>query len=382
MADGIDKALADAVASGDVHGVVAAAATDKGVIYQGAHGVRALGDAQPMTLDTVMRLFSMTKAITATAAMQQVERGTLSLDGPIADVLPQLARPQVLEGFDAAGKPILRPARTPITLRHLLTHTAGFGYENWNGDIQKYMQVTGLPGLPTGKLESLNAPLTFDPGTRWQYSISIDWAGRAVEAVSGKDLEAYFRDHIFTPLGMRDTSFRLRPDQQARRATPHARQPDGKLQTMALVRSEEPEFLGGGGGLFGTVPDYLAFVRALLANGGGLVKPETFAEMARNNMGDIFVETLQSFVPAMSLDANLFPDIPQKWGLSFSINTKPTPEGRAAGSLAWAGLGNLYFWIDPLKRIAGVWGTQILPFCDTKSVKAFKAFEKAVYDSL
>ncbi|MGE0424935.1 MAG: serine hydrolase domain-containing protein [Reyranellaceae bacterium] len=382
MTDRIDKALADAVGSADVHGIVAAAASDQGVIYQGAHGVRALGDAQPMTLDTVMRLFSMTKAITATAAMQLVERGKLSLDTPISAVLPQLANPQVLEGFDAADKPILRPAKSPITLRQLLTHTAGFGYENWNGDIQKYMKVTGLPGLPTAKLESLNAPLTFDPGTRWQYSIAIDWAGRAVEAASGQDLEAYFHDHIFAPLGMRDTSFRLRPDQQARRATPHARQPDGKLQTMALVRSEEPEFLGGGGGLFGTVPDYLAFVRALLADGGGLVKPETFAEMARNNMGDIFVETLKSFVPAMSLDANLFPDIPQKWGLSFSINTRPTPEGRSAGSLAWAGLGNLYFWIDPVKRVAGVWGTQILPFCDTKSVKAFKAFEKAVYDSL
>ena len=382
MTDRIDKALADAVGSGDVHGIVAAAASDRGVIYQGAHGVRTLGDAQPMTMDTVMRLFSMTKAITATAVMQLVERGKLSLDAPIAEVLPQLANPQVLEGFDAADRPILRPARTPITLRQLLTHTAGFGYENWNGDLQKYMKVTGLPGLPTGKLESLNAPLTFDPGTRWQYSISIDWAGRAVEVASGQDLEAYFRDHIFAPLDMRDTSFRLRPDQQARRATPHARQPDGKLQTMALVRSEEPEFFGGGGGLFGTIPDYLAFVRALLAQGGGLVKPETFAEMARNSMGDIFVETLKSFVPAMSLDANLFPDIPQKWGLSFSINTRPTPEGRAAGSLAWAGLGNLYFWIDPVKRVAGVWGTQILPFCDTKSVNAFKAFEKAVYDAL
>lgn len=382
MADRINKALADAVGSGDVHGVVAAAATDSGVIYQGAHGVRALGEAQPMTLDTVMRLFSMTKAITAMAAMQQVELGRLKLDAPIADILPQLANPEVLEGFGPGDTPILRPAKGRITLRQLLTHTAGFGYENWNGDLQKFMRVTGLPGLPTGKLESLNAPLTFDPGTRWQYSISIDWAGRAVEAVTGKDLEAYFRDHIFSPLGMRDTSFRLRPDQQARRATPHARQPDGKLQTMALVRSEEPEFLGGGGGLFGTVPDYLAFVRALLANGGGLVRPDTFAGMARNNMGDIDVETLKSFVPAMSLDANLFPDIPQKWGLSFSINTRPTPEGRAAGSLAWAGLGNLYFWIDPTKRVAGVWGTQILPFCDTKSVKAFKAFEKAVYESL
>jgi CubicO group peptidase (beta-lactamase class C family) len=382
MADRIDKALADAVAGGDVHGVVAAAATDKGVVYQGAHGVRALGGTQPMTLDTVMRLFSMTKAITATAAMQQVERGRLSLDGPIADVLPQLANPLVLEGFDANDKPILRPAKSPITLRQLLTHTAGFGYENWNGDIQKYMQVTGLPGLPTGKLESLNAPLTFDPGTRWQYSISIDWAGRAVEAVSGQDLEAYFRRHIFAPLGMNDTSFRLRPDQQARRVTQHARQADGTLRTMTLVRAEEPEFLGGGGGLFGTIPDYLAFVRALLANGGGLVKPETFAEMARNNMGDLFVETLKTFVPAMSVDANLFPDIPQKWGLSFSINTRATPEGRAAGSLAWAGLGNLYFWIDPTKRVAGVWGTQILPFCDAGSVRAFKAFETAVYDSL
>ncbi len=382
MTRAIDDLLTAAVASGDVPGVVAMAATDSGIVYQGAFGRRTLDKPEPMGFDTTLRMFSMTKAITGAAAMQLVEQGRLSLDAPIAGLLPELAAPKVLEGFDAAGQPRLRPAKGAITLRQLLTHTAGFGYETWNADIKRYQEVTGIPGLSSGKLASMNMPLTFDPGTAWEYSISIDWVGRAVEAGSGMDLETYFKRHIFAPLGMKDTVFIQSDDQRARRATVHQREADGGLRPMVLDRPDRGEFFGGGGGLFGTVPDYLAFTRALLAGGAPLVKPETMAEMARNSIGDIDVVPLRSYVPERSVLADFWPGMRQKWGLTFLINTETTPQGRAPGSLSWAGLGNLFFWIDPTRRVTGVFATQVLPFFDPRTMRVFRDFEAAVYRSL
>ena len=147
--------------------------------------------------------------------MQLVEQGKLSLDQPISPVLPELASAQVLEGFDASGAPKLRPARRPITLRHLLTHTAGFTYDIWNANTPRYAKLTGIPGIITCKNDALRTPLAFDPGERWEYGINIDWAGKAVERVSGQKLGPYFQEHLFGPLGMSSTGFRLNPSQRA-----------------------------------------------------------------------------------------------------------------------------------------------------------------------
>src|SRR5262245_50508714 len=203
----IDGALRQAVDTKDVPGVVAMAATDKGLLYEGAFGTRVLGDGAPMTRDTVFRIASMTKAITSVAAMQMVEQGKLTLDGPLPNIDPALSSPQVLEGFDAAGAPQLRPAKRPITLRHLLTHTAGFSYEVWDPNTVRYVKVSGMPSMASGKVAALRMPLVFDPGDKWEYGVNIDWAGRLVEALSGQTLDAYFRDKIFTPLGMQDTAY-------------------------------------------------------------------------------------------------------------------------------------------------------------------------------
>ncbi len=328
----------------------------------------------------------MTKAITAAGAMQQVEEGKLALDAPISDILPQLRSPQVFEGFDASGKAKLRPAKRAITLRHLLTHTAGFSYDIWNADLGKYMEQNGIPGVITCENAALTTPLTFDPGDRWDYGINIDWAGKAVEAVSGKRLEAYLRDRIFAPLGMTDTGFVLRADQRARLAAMHARGADGTLQAIPFELPQEPEFFMGGGGLYGTARDYLRFLNMIL--GGGTVdgvhilKRETVQEMAQNNIGAITVETLKTAMPPFSNDANLFPGMVQKWGLSFCINTEQGPNGRSAGSLAWAGLGNTYFWADPLHNVAGTIMTQTLPFADAKVLDLFGKLERGVYDAL
>ena len=166
------------------------AATREGMVYRGAFGRRMLPDGAPMTADTVFWIASMTKAITSTAAMQLVEQGKLALDEPIAEVLPELAAPQVLEGFDAAGQPRLRPAKRPITLRHLITHTAGFVYDIWNPDIGRYMEQRGIPGIISCQNAALNLPLAFDPGEKWDYGIGIDWTGKAVERASGQSLGA------------------------------------------------------------------------------------------------------------------------------------------------------------------------------------------------
>jgi CubicO group peptidase (beta-lactamase class C family) len=222
-----------------------------------------------MTLDTVFRIASMTKAITSVAAMQVVEQGKLTLDEPVPNIDPALGSPQVLEGFDAAGAPRLRPAKRPITLRHLLTHTAGFSYEVWNANTVRYVKATGMPSTVTGKVAALRLPLVFDPGDKWEYGINIDWVGRLVEAVSGQTLDAYFRDKIFVPLGMKDSGYITSDEQRARQARVHQRQADGSLVPQPLATLSTPEFWSGGGPLYSTGPDYLTFLQMLL-HGGSL----------------------------------------------------------------------------------------------------------------
>jgi methyl acetate hydrolase len=175
----IDGLLKQAVDAKDVPGVVAMAATDRGVLYEGAVGPRALDQTAAMTPDTVFRIASMTKAIATVAAMQLVEQGKLTLDGPVPNIDPTLGSPTVLEGFDAAGALRARPARGPITQRQLLTHTAGFSYDIWDPDTGRYLEVTGMPGRATGKVASLRQPLVFDPGARWLYGINIEWTSPA-----------------------------------------------------------------------------------------------------------------------------------------------------------------------------------------------------------
>ena len=378
----IDQVLKDAVSSGLVPGVTAAAANADGVIYDAAFGRRGLADDAPMTVDTVFRIASMTKAVTGAAAMQMVEKGKLTLDQPAGEILPFLANPRVLDGFDAAGAPRLRPAKGVVTLRNLLTHTAGFVYDTWNADMNRYAAQTNLPAARTGLIAALQAPLGFDPGTRWEYGINIDIAGRMVEVASGQNLEHYFRDHIFAPLGMADTGFDLQPHWKSRLAGTHIRDSHGKLTLFdAPAPAENPEFYPGGGGLFSTSRDYLKFLQALMAGGGTILKPETVALMGQNHMGALNVLPMKTFNPRMSNDCELFPGIDKKWGLSFLINTRDVEGGRRAGSLAWAGINNTYYWLDPTSRVAGVIMTQVLPFADPAVLGLLDRFERAVYSA-
>jgi len=379
----IDKRLRQAAERGDVPGVVAVAATREGPVYEGAFGVRSLSTGAAMTADTVFWIASMTKAVTSTAAMQLAERGRLRLDQPIGELLPELAAPEVLEGFDEAGEPKLRPAKRPITLRHLLTHTAGFAYDIWNPDLVRYQEKKGIPGIISCENRALTTPLTFDPGDKWDYGINIDWVGKAVEKASGQSLEAYFREHIFMPLGMKDTGFKLTAGQRARLVGMHARQGDGTLSTIPFEVPQEPEFQMGGGGLYGTAADYLAFTQAFLHDGRHkgqqILKPETVQAMRENQIGQLAGRRLNTAMPPYSNDAEFFPGMVKKWGIGFMINTEQVPGGRSAGSLTWAGLANTYFWIDPAKGVSGVILTQLIPFADAKVLALYQQFEAATY---
>jgi methyl acetate hydrolase len=381
--DSIAAPLRQAAESGDLPGVAAAAATADGVIFEQGFGTRDLATGSPMTADTVVWIASMTKAITGACAMQLVERGKLSLDGDIATVLPELGRVQVLEGFDADGKPRLRAPKRAMTLRHLLTHTAGYAYDMWNADMVRYLEATGTPSVITCQNAALMLPRASDPGEKWEYGISIDWAGKAVEAVSGQTLARYMQDNIFDPLGMTDTGFKLGEAQRRRLAKIHARTPGGLVSTDTEI-PQDPEFHMGGGGLYSTVGDYLKFAQMILHggtfNGVQVLRPETVALMSLNAMGELGCNPMMTAVPAATNDVAFLAGM--KWGLSFLINPEALPTGRSAGSLAWAGLANSYYWIDPKRGVAGVYATQVLPFFDQKAVAAFEAFETAVYRAL
>jgi methyl acetate hydrolase len=376
----MDDVLERAVTSGRVPGLVAAAADASGVTYEGAFGVREQGSSVPMSLDTVFWIASMTKAVTSVAAMQLVERGEITLDEPLGERYRELASRQVLEGFDAAGEPILRPARGPVTLRQLLTHTAGYSGAYWNPTMKRYMEQNQIAG---SDLAVLGTPLVADPGTIWEYGISTDWVGQIVERISGLRLDVYFEERICGPLGMKDTGFLMPDDQRARLASLHQRQADGSLTVIPHTMRPNPAFLRGAGGLHSTGRDYLRFLRALLhggsLDGAQILHPETVAEMGQNQIGDIDVPVMRTASPQHSYDAEFYPGMRKKWGLAYFITTEDAPTGRSAGSLAWAGLFNTYYWLDPKKRVTGLILTQILPFADPIVLDVFGDFERAIY---
>ena len=383
----IDPVLRDATESAGIPGVVGLAANERGIIYQGAFGRLGVDRPEPMRVDSVFRIASMTKAITGAAIMQLIEQGRIGLEQPAGEIAEQLRNPQVLEGFDAEGKPRLRPARAPITIRHLLTHTSGFSYDLFNADVGRYMQLAGLPSIATCKNDSLRAPLIFDPGTRWEYGISIDWLGKIVQAVSGKPLEDYVADHIAGPLGMRDTTFKPDAALRERMVSAHARQPDGKVVPIAFEFPTDADFVMGGGGLVSTGPDYLRFTRMLLGggtlDGARVLKPETVALMRQNHIGAIDVPTLfKSDNPAMALTAELLPGVTKKWGLSFLLNVEPLPTERGAYSMAWAGVHNTFFWVDPERGVTAVLMMQLLPANDTAVLDTLVRYEVALYQAL
>ncbi|WP_259117846.1 serine hydrolase domain-containing protein [Rhodococcus erythropolis] len=367
-----------------VPGVVAMITDREGNIYEGAAGERTLGSGVPMTLDTTFALFSTTKAITGTAVLQCVEEGLLDLDAPVVTYVPDIGELKVLDGFDAGGNPVLREPKRDITTRMLLLHTAGFGYDFFNESYNRLSQEHGQPSVITCSKAALTTPLLFDPGEKWEYGTNIDWAGQVVESIRGQRLGDVMRERIFEPLEMADTAFTMSPSMKDRLAPIHQRESDGSLTPLiGFELPAEPEVHMGGHGLHGTVGDYTKFIRMWLNDGAGtsgrVLSPETVAAAVQNGLEGQHVGLLPGVLPTLSNDAEFFPGVPKGWAYSFMTNEEVAPTGRPAGSLAWAGLANLYYWIDRQTGVGGFWATQILPFADAGSINGYLEFETAVY---
>jgi len=372
----LDTELQRAVERKDAAGVVVMAADRKGVIYEGAFGVADIGEGRPLKRDAMFRIASMTKAVTSTAAMQLVEQGRFAVDDPVDKYFPEFAKLQVFESFDAAtGNYKLKPATKPVTVRHLFTHTSGLGYPFTSAILRDFKPHAGET-YPVG-------PLLFEPGERWHYGTSVDWLGRLVEKVSGLPLEDYFRQKIFTPLGMPDTSYFVPKDKEARLVTVNRRQPDGSLAKDSV----QPPTAGftpiGGGGLTSTCADYIRFTRMFL-NGGELdgarvLSAASVAQMGQNAIGSIGVPALKAAQPERSEDFSFIADGRDKWGLGFLITADARPGLRSAGSLSWGGINNTYYWLDPTRNITGVILMQFLPFADKRALGVYDIFERGVY---
>ncbi len=383
----LDAILQDAVASEPgVPGVVAMATDRRETIYAGAAGRSRLDGDAAMTPDAVFAIFSTTKAITGTAALQLVEEGRLDLDAPAKTYAPDLGRLHVLDGFGEDGEPRLRAPRREITTRMLLTHTAGFGYDFFNQNYARLAREKGQPSIVSSSKASLMTPLLFDPGERWEYGSNIDWTGQVIEGITGRRLGEVLQTRIFAPLGMTETGFTLTETMRPRLAGMHARHKDGSLAVMDFALPPEPDIHMGGHGLYSTVGDYMRFIRMWLNDGEGahgrVLTRETVRMAAQNHLQGQTVTGLPGVIPTLSNDAEFFPGLKKSWGLTFMINDEDAPTGRPAGSLGWAGLANLFYWIDRRNGIGGFWATQILPFGDAASFTRYLAFEAGLYNAL
>ena len=375
----LDEKLSAAVARGDVPGLVVIAATRDRILYQGVFGKAETGRERPMTADALFRIASMTKAVTSVAAMQLVEQGRFALDDPAEKHLPELANLMVFESFDnATGAYKVRPAAKKVTIRHLFTHTSGLGYGFTSPILRDFKPRDG---------EKYQAgPLLFEPGTQWIYGAGVDWLGKLVERLSGKNLEEYFRERIFTPLGMPDTFYNVPETKQARLVTVHRRQ-DGRADAPLTELPNQPRrpatTFNGGGGLVSTASDYIRFERMILndgtLDGARILSAETVAMMRENHIGEVGVPAVKTAQSNLSMDFTFINDGKDKWGLGFLLTSSQVAGKRSPGSLSWGGIDNTYFWIDPARDIAGVIMMQLLPFADTKALAIYDTFERGVY---
>jgi methyl acetate hydrolase len=377
----IDGLLEQASSNGAVPGVIAFAVGPEGVLYEGAAGRLSVDGDAPVRTDTMIRIASMTKAMTSAAALQLVEQGRLDLDQTVASVIPAFGDTKVLAGFDG-DTPVLRAPARQATIRQLMNHTTGLAYWFLSPEMVRFHEVTGTPNVFSGLRASIELPLIDDPGNRWQYGVNTDWLGKVVEAVSGQTLDRYFAEHIFAPLGMTDATFAPTPEQAARMMAVHARTPDGGLAVIPVDLPPAPEWMAGGHGVACTAGDYGRFLRALLNDGAPILSRGSVDLMLTDSLGGIALpEVIRSADPTLSNDIPSLP-VRQSWGLGLHLFLEDLEGMRRAGSGDWAGIFNTYFWVDRESGVAAGLLTQVLPFFDAQVVGLAMAVEQNLYAQL
>jgi len=359
---------------GDVPGVVVAVVGKDGVLYHEAFGKSRTLSNTPMAKDTIFSMASMTKPVTSVAIMMLVDEGKLKLDDDVAKYLPKYKNPLVISTFNEADATYeTRPAKRPITIRHLLTHTSGIGYAVGSAMITKIAAKT--------KKTELDLPLQFDPGESWAYGPSTRVLGDVVEAISGQKLDAFLDARILGPLGMRDTSYLVPAAKYARVVAVNTRGSDGKLVEQPMPATL-PATVQGDAGLYGTAGDYGLFLRMLLnrgtLNGKRILSEQSAKLMFEPNTGSVVVKEQQSANLALSRN---FPSGAgkDKWGLGFQLASEKLPNRRSPGSGTWAGVFNTHFFIDPGKELGVIVMMQTLPFYDETSMKVYAGAEEAIY---
>jgi CubicO group peptidase (beta-lactamase class C family) len=370
-----------AVSRGDTPGVAAIVVDREGVLFEGAAGKSDLETGAAMPTNAIFAIASMTKPITSVAIMMLMEQGKLQLDDPVSKYLDGYDTLEVISKFNAADASYeTRPAKTVMTIRHLLAHTSGIGYGFTNPIANALVAKT--------KKSEWELPLLDDPGTKWNYSASTRVLGFIVEKVTGSTLESWYQEHIFKPLGMLDTSWGVVLQKQYRVARQHTRA-TGTMVALPRVTPASPPAppFRGDGGLYSTIRDYGRFVRMLLNDGtlgpAKILSPASVKMMGENQIGSIFVEQQPD---ADKQRTKPFPlgAGKDKFGLGFQIAANdPAMKGfRSPGSLSWAGINNTEFWVDPVRQIAGVHMMQLLPFYDDGAIRALRGFEESVYKNL
>jgi CubicO group peptidase (beta-lactamase class C family) len=362
---------------GDVPGVVVAVVGKDGILYHEAFGrSRTLSNA-PMARDTIFNMASMTKPVTSVAIMMLVDEGKLKLDDDVATYLPKYKNPLVISKFNEADATYeTRPAKRPITIRHLLTHSSGIGYAVGSSMVTKIVAKT--------KKSELDLPLQFDPGESWAYGPSTRVLGDVVEAMSGQKLDVFLESRILGPLGMRDTSYLVPAEKYNRVVAVNTRGADGKLVEQP-VPATLAATVQGDAGLYGTAGDYALFLRMLLnhgtLNGKRILSEESVKTMFEPNSGTVVVKEQQSV--NLSLSRN-FPTGAgkDKWGLGFQLASENLPNRRSPGSGTWAGVFNTHFFIDPIKELGVIVMMQTLPFYDDTSMAVYGGVEETVYKNL
>jgi methyl acetate hydrolase len=369
--------LKDATDRGDVPGVVVAVVDKNGVLYNEAFGKSSTLKNTPMAKDTIFNMASMTKPVTSVAIMMLVEEGKLKLDDEVAKYLPKWKDPVVISKFNEAdGTYETRPAKRPITIRHLLTHTSGIGYGFSSPMLAKIIEKT--------KKNELDLPLLFDPGESWAYGASTRVLGHVVEAISGQKIDVFLQSRIFGPLGMNDTSYLVPTAKYPRGVAVNARDAGGKFEERPTPATL-PASVQGDGGLYGTASDYGLFLRMLLNRGTlnckRILSEQWVKTMLEPNTGTVVVKEQQS--SNLSLSRN-FPvgAGKDKWGLGFELAAEKLPNRRSPGSGTWAGIFNTHFFIDPSREIGVVVMMQTLPFYDDASMNVYAGVEEIVYRHL
>lgn len=355
-----DAAAMDSLLSGAVERGEAPAASalifDGGqVVYKNAFGLASVERGEPLTTDSVVRIYSMTKPVTSAAIMKLVEDGKIALSDPASQYVPQLATMQVLTGADEAGNPIFTAQSNPMTVEDLLLHRAGlaygiFGQINPVEGLYESADLFNVDETLAQKMDKLGQlPLVAQPGEAWYCSFSIDVLGRIIEVASGQNFEDYLQDNFFDPLGMNDTGFYVRPDQQARFVSNYALTEDGSF--ALFDDSQDSDFVGekafksGGGGLVSTLGDYARFCEMML-RGGALDGRRYLSEASVKAMMTDQMDADDAFLFPWFKDGNV------RFGYGGSVVVSDTTEqvavsGHAEGQWGWSGAARTTFYIDP-----------------------------------